>query len=39
MVDGNLGNIANIIAVGLSILVTAFLIFKVTRRVAAVGEF
>lgn len=34
----HLGNIANIVACGVSIFVVMFLIWKVTRRVAAVGE-
>ncbi|KAF8308559.1 hypothetical protein DL93DRAFT_2219505 [Clavulina sp. PMI_390] len=38
MVDGKLGNIANIIAIAISIFVTAFLIYRVSRRVAAVGR-
>lgn len=37
LVDGQLGNIANIIAIGISMFITLSLIFKVTRRVAAVG--
>jgi hypothetical protein len=38
LVDGKLGNIANIVAIVVSIFITLGLIFKVTRRVAAVGR-
>lgn len=37
--DGSLGNIANIAACGISVLVVAGLIFLCERRKAAVGEF
>lgn len=36
--DGSLGNIANIIACGLSMLVVAWLVLSTGRRKAAVGE-
>jgi len=38
-VGGSLGNIANMIACGLSMIVVAFLIISTTRRRAAVGAF
>ena len=35
--EGHIGNIANIVACGVSVLVVGWLIWLVTRRVAAVG--
>lgn len=35
--DGHIGNIANIVACGVSIFVTLYLIWRAHRRVAAVG--